>query len=270
MSITRLLAVLLALLSSLPAARGQDTEATREQIFDGLVAPLALVPDMLLTPVLEATSNVDALVAMAEAVAQGSPGAELPAAPTGSLGALSKVTEVLELMAANTEWMGHMNLALTHHRREVMEALQRVRKGAIAAGTLTNDGVIAWTESDGRISVGLADEGVLHVPRYEASLVLVPLEPGDPPFIEYGPAISFPGYRTVAAGLRAADAVASLSHLPGPGASAGGGDRPAASPRYSPRRPFVRGLLLYHTRRDRGQPVKRITRLMAWNTTFIP
>jgi hypothetical protein len=250
------------------AAEGaaEEHQPTRAEVYDGLVAPLALAPDILLTPVLGAVREPTTVVAAATKLKDHPKGEAPPAMPSGHLAVLAHVPEVLHLMAANPDWMANMNMAMSFHRKEVMDAIQRVRRGAVEVGNLSTDEVITVKDANGRVTIGLTDEAVLRVPRYEGSLVYhAPLEDG-PPLVSYGPEITFPGYRSAAAGLRAVDAVARKAQAsPSAGSGAAGSvsvgtvyPKPSGSLRA-----FSTGMFLSRNRqRHRGEPVRQISNTM--------
>jgi hypothetical protein len=244
----------------------QEHQPTREEVYDGLVAPLALAPDILLTPVLGAVRDPATVIAAATELTDHPKGEVPPAMPSGHLAVLAHVPEVLHLMAANPDWMANMNMAMTFHRKEVMDAIQRVRRGAVEVGNLATDEVMTVKDANGRVTIGLTDAAVLRVPRYEGSLVYhSPLEDG-PPLVSYGPEITFPGYKSAAAGLRSVDAVARKAQATPSGSSGGTGSVSVGTvyPKTSGSlRAFSTGMYLSRNRqRHRGEPVRQISDAM--------
>jgi|GEM_PF-4919027 len=251
---------------------GSNQPPTAEEFFDGLVAPMALAPDMLLTPVMGALSNPEALIKAAAAMAEHPNDQKPPPMPSGHLAVLAHAPELLHLMADNPEWMDLMKQGMTFKRAEVMTAIQRVRRGALEVGNLKTDSVITVKDIDGRITIGLTDETVLRVPRYDGSLVyLTPLEEG-PQLLAYGPALTFPGYRTAAAGLRSLDSITSMrtGALGGFGKGGGGaGGGGTHYPNVGARRSLMPGLLISRNHsRNRDDPARRLTSMMGWHAFY--
>jgi hypothetical protein len=129
-----------------PAAPPGPIGLTAAQL-DQLVAPVALYPDPLLTDVLAASTYpaqvVEAQRFVTDPANAGLAGAALTdkAASHGwdaSVQALLPFPQVLQMMDSNLEWTDRLGRAVIEQQADVMNAVQRLRQRAEAAGALRN------------------------------------------------------------------------------------------------------------------------------------
>src|SRR4029078_3980408 len=76
---------------------------------------------------------------------------------------------VIGRMADDRDWTENLGDAVLAQPDDVLDAVQRMRSRAVAAGTLTsNDAQVVETEDD-NVTIDPADPNVVYVPAYDAS-----------------------------------------------------------------------------------------------------
>jgi uncharacterized membrane protein YgcG len=162
-----------------PAPTDQDPFAkmSKEQL-QRLVAPIALYPDALVAQILSA-STFPSEVVDANNWVKAHPG--LSPADLGaqvdketwdpSVKALAQYPTVLANLASNLGWTSELGDAYFNQSKDVMEAVQEMRKKAKKAGTLKTTSQENVTEGDGRVEIEPVDPDVLYVPAYDPWLV---------------------------------------------------------------------------------------------------
>jgi hypothetical protein len=165
-------------------AAQQDEELLDEGQLDDLVAPVALYPDALLAQVLvAATYPIDIVKAerwLADnpdlddkeraGLAEGEdwdPSVQVLAGgfPT-----------VVDQMAEDIDWTENLGDAMLAQTDDLLDAVQRQRARAAAAGNLeSNDAQLVETSEDDQISIQPADPGVVYVPSYDATAAYQPV-----------------------------------------------------------------------------------------------
>ena len=167
---------------------------------DSLVAPIALYPDNLLAQVLVASTYPLEIIqlqqwmnknpdlegdALADAVA------EQPWDP--SIQSMAVVPEAVERLANDIQWTTELGNAFLAQQGDVMDAVQRMRKGAQDKGALeSNEQQVVETkvvEQKTVIVVESADPEVIYVPSYNPTYVY------PPPVYPYPP-VYYPPYST--------------------------------------------------------------------------
>jgi hypothetical protein len=139
-----------------------------------LVAPVALYPDALLAEVL-AAATFPADVDEAAQWMQRSPFVNADQVATAvdampwdaSVKALTEFPTVLANMEQNLSWVSALGDAYFNQPDDVMEAVQMLRRRAIAAGTLQSNAQITVTNQNGVIVITPADAGLVYVPTYD-------------------------------------------------------------------------------------------------------
>jgi hypothetical protein len=190
-----------------PPAQGQpqepvasptaSTAALAQAQLDQLLAPIALYPDQLLSQVLMASTYPLEIAEAARWInAPGNRslnGEALTKALQGkhwdpSVMALVAFPDVLQIMCARLEWTDKLGDAFLAQQTEVMDAVQRLRQEAIAAGTFKSGpqcGCVVETSND-IVTVSPASVEVVYVPVYNPVLVY-----GTWPYPLYPP-VAFP------------------------------------------------------------------------------
>ena len=181
--ISRFFAALLALAVVVPGwAQGEAPPYSKEQL-DQLLAPVALYPDSLLTQLLMA-ATYPAQVAEAVTWSAANPNVKGDAAVTKaesqgwepSVTSLVAFPQVLATMGQKPEWVQDLGDAFLAQPQETMDAVQRLRKAAQAAGTLKTteqQKVVVQnpTPQQTVIVIEPAQPQVVYVPTYNPTVV---------------------------------------------------------------------------------------------------
>jgi hypothetical protein len=179
------------------ANAGQAKPLSTQQL-DSLVAPIALYPDPLLGEVL-AASTYPFEIAEAEQWVQDhqkwKPSKLMKEAKRQnwdpSIQGLVAFPQVLERLNQNISWTTPLGNAFLAQQKDVMQAVQRMRMQAQAAGKLqsTPQETVAMANQDGQsaITIEPANSDVWYVPYYNPAFVW------GPPVYGYYPAILYPG-----------------------------------------------------------------------------
>jgi hypothetical protein len=179
---SRVVAALLLLLFGVAAAmpaRADDAPPSIGQI-DAALAPVALYPDALLTPLLMATTYPDE-VAEADGWLGETGNAKLrgdelmvaleprPWAP--SVKALVPFPVTLHMMASRAAWMAQLGRATIAAPALVAAEIQHLRRLAVATGKLKSGPRITVRDQGGVIAIATADPAMVYVPVYNPALV---------------------------------------------------------------------------------------------------
>jgi Protein of unknown function (DUF3300) len=171
------------------AATADEYALLTPQELDGLVAPIALYPDALVAQVLGAATFpyeiVDAVVwlkqnssltgeSLLKAVDQQS--------WDPAVKALTQFPTVLDNLAKNLAWTSSLGEASATQQQDVMEAVQRMRAKAYAAGNLkTSSEIKVVQENPQTIIIQPANPQIVYVPTYNPTVI-------------YGTPVVVPGY----------------------------------------------------------------------------
>ena len=201
-----MLAAFAALSLILPAAPASAQTGAAPPVgqIDAAVAPVALYPDALLTPLLmaatypdevaeadgwlgeahNATLKGDALVAALE-----------PRPWDPSVKALVPFPVTLDMMAARPAWMALLGHAVIAAPAAVTAEIQKLRRQAIAVGKLKSSPRLTVRDEGGVIAIAPADPAVVYVPVYNPALVFAawPYPDFPPVFIEPPPGFEVSG-----------------------------------------------------------------------------
>jgi hypothetical protein len=170
-------------------SQGDEYALLTPEELDGLVAPIALYPDALVAQVLGAATFpyeiVDAVVwlkqnsaltseSLAKAVDQQS--------WDPAVKALTQFPSVLDNLAKNLAWTSSLGEASATQQQDVMEAIQRMRAKAHAAGNLKSSSEIKVVqETPQTIIIQPANPQIVYVPTYNPTVI-------------YGAPVVVPGY----------------------------------------------------------------------------
>lgn len=165
---------------------------TAPQELDAMLAPIALYPDPLVAQILMAATYplevVEAdrwLQEPANAALTGEQlvGALDQQAWDPSVKSLVPFPQILHMMDSNLDWTERIGNAFLADEAAVMDAVQRLRQRAQAAGKLVSSPQQDVSTNDGVIEIEPADPGMVYVPVYDPALVygLWPY-PAFPPF----------------------------------------------------------------------------------------
>jgi hypothetical protein len=185
-----------------PQAPPPAAAAFPPQQLDALVAPIALYPDALLGQILVASTYPLELVEAAQWLRQNRAlqGTQLMDAARQqnwdpSIQALVAFPDVINRMTSDVRWMTDLGNAFLAQQADVMNAVQRLRSQAMAAGKLasTSQETVTTQTQGGQTAINIqpADPQVVYVPTYNPEYVWGPPDYGYyyPPL--YYPAIGF-------------------------------------------------------------------------------
>jgi len=156
---------------------------------DALVAPIALYPDPLIALILPASTAPGDLSAAASYLVQYGDVTRIDSQPWDpSVRGLAHYPTVVSWMAENMPWTQALGSAFLSSPSDVMEAIQRMRARARAAGNLVSTPQQQVYEDDGQIDIYPAQPDAVYVPAYDDSVVYSegPAYGYDGPFISYG------------------------------------------------------------------------------------
>jgi uncharacterized membrane protein YgcG len=166
----------------------QYMKQTAEQL-QQLVAPIALYPDSLVAQILAASTFPEQVVEADRWVQEhpdlkgtdlGNAVDQQPWDP--SVKALTAFPSVLGNMDKNLSWTSSLGDAYYNQQKEVMDAVQVMRRKAQDAGNLKSSPQQTVTEQDSAIDIEPADPDVVYVPAYD-------------PWLVYGyPIVAWPGW----------------------------------------------------------------------------
>jgi len=179
-----------------PAAEAAKPVFTDAEL-DQLVAPVALYPDPLLSEILMASTYPVEVVEADRwrripdnaALADGAlSGALEQERWDPSVKSLTPFPQVLKMMDDNLDWTERLGEAFIADPAALMDAVQRLRRQAQAAGKLASNAQEAVTDEDGEITIEPANAQTVYVPDYNPQVVFVPW-----PYPDWPPDY-FPGY----------------------------------------------------------------------------
>jgi len=168
---------------------GPEGQPLPPQQLEQMVAPIALYPDALVAQILAAATYPEQVVEAdqwRQQMGNASPDQIAQAANTQqwdpSVKALTAFPSVLSQMDRNMQWTSDLGNAYYNQPQDVMDAVQRMRQRAQAAGSLGDTQQQTVSEDDGGIAIEPASPDVVYVPVYD-------------PWVVYGtPVAVFPGY----------------------------------------------------------------------------
>lgn len=163
-----------------------------EAQLDQLLAPVALYPDALLSQVLMAATYPLEVIEAARWVRDPHNASLKGEALTRALGekdwapsvkSLVPFPQVLDMMDTHLDWMQNLGDAFLAREADVMNAVQRLRSRAVAAGNLHTGDEMAVVPEGRTIVIRPANPGVIYVPVYDPLVVFGAWPyPAYPPF----------------------------------------------------------------------------------------
>ncbi len=156
---------------AMPPDGGQLTAAQLEQ----LVGPIALYPDALIALILPAaTTPADIVLAARYLKDAGDPAAVASRSWDESVKSLVHYAEVVKWMDENLAWTKQLGEAFAQQPAEVMQAIQRLRAKARAAGTLQDSPQQQVLADGDMLMIVPTQPSVLYVPYYDPLVVYAP------------------------------------------------------------------------------------------------
>ncbi|HEY4931258.1 MAG TPA: DUF3300 domain-containing protein [Terriglobales bacterium] len=175
-----------------PPYQESDQAPLTASDIENIVSPIALYPDQLIAQILGAATYPDQVTAASNYVNNTNLKDEaLMKAVDGqpwdpSVKALTQFPTVLDQMAKNLAWTSALGDAAFNQQKDVMAAIQKLRKQAKDAGNLkTSKEIKVVQESPQTIVIQQANPQVVYVPTYNPTVV-------------YGYPYNPPGYSTAA------------------------------------------------------------------------
>ena len=158
-----------------------DTLFTPEEL-DDLLAPIALYPDPLIAQILPAATFIDQIDEAARYVRQYGKSAQIDSQPWDvSVRAVAHYPDVLFMMDQKYDWTVSLGQAFVMQQQDVMDAIQRLRAEAEAAGNLTSTPQQQVVVEQEIIRIVPAEPEVIYVPVYDPMVVYV-----ENPYPSYG------------------------------------------------------------------------------------
>lgn len=196
------IAGLLAVLLTLPAASAQERPAFSPEELDQMLAPIALYPDSLLSQVLMA-ATYPLEVVQAARWSRANPhlkGQDAVRAVEAmdwdpSVKSLVAFPQVLHRMDEQLDWTQRLGEAFLDQEPHVMDAIQGLRQRAERAGGLRSNEQMRVTRQEQHIIIEPAQPQVVYVPYYDPAVVYGPWWwPAYPPVYWGPPAGYYAGY----------------------------------------------------------------------------
>jgi hypothetical protein len=148
-------------------AQVNDTLFAPEELAD-LLAPIALYPDPLIAQILPAATFVDQIDEAERYVRQYGKSARIDDQPWDvSVKAVAHYPDVLFMMDQKYDWTASLGQAFVNQQEDVMDAIQRLRAEAVAAGNLVSTPQQQVVDDDGVISIVPAEPAMIYVPSYD-------------------------------------------------------------------------------------------------------
>ncbi len=156
-----------------PATGGSPLRSTAE--LESLLAPIALYPDALIALILPAATAPAEIVLASRLLRESSANRPLieQQAWDESVKSLAYYPDVLKWMDENLEWTKQVGEAFITQPAEVMQAVQRLRAQARAAGTLIDTSQQQVLTDLDVIRIVPTQPNVIYVPYYEPAMVFV-------------------------------------------------------------------------------------------------
>ena len=180
------LCLVLAICGAAGAQSAPGYQALSTTALDKLVGPVALYPDPMLVQVFEAAKHPDDVAQAAEWLKNGNDAASLGQQPCDpSVAALANYPTVLNMMAGQVGWTTQLGQAYQFQSKDVLSAVQRLRRQAKAQGNLASGAQQKVVVENNTIQIVPASPEVIYVPTYNPTVVYT--QPANP----YAPLIAF-------------------------------------------------------------------------------
>lgn len=220
---------------SQPAAGTEHTQPVfKPEELEQMLAPIALYPDALLAQILMAATYPLEIVQADRWVKQPEhkdlKGEQLAQALDTetwdpSVKSLAPFPQILHMMSDKLDWTQRLGDAVLAQRKDVLEAVQSLRKRAEAAGTLATTEQQQVVVQDQAVAIKPADPEKVYVPVYNSSVVYGPWPyPAYPPPYYPPPPAYAPVGSALMSGIGFATGVAVVGSIWGWGDCDWGGD----------------------------------------------
>jgi hypothetical protein len=180
-----------------PAASASSAtvvELFTEQQLDDLLGPIALYPDALIGLILPASTSPTEIVLAARFLKMGNAPSRADSEPwDDSVRALARYPDTVRWMDENLAWTKQLGEAFLAQPDDVMNAIQRLRARALAAGNLFSTPQQQVVSEGGYIRILPAQPEVIFAPYYNPQLIYLarPSYPSwDAPLLAFGAGFS--------------------------------------------------------------------------------
>lgn len=173
--------------TTLPQAEFAPALLSLEQL-EQLLGPIALYPDALIALILPA-STVPTDVVLAARQLRDAPNDRSQIEHRSwdeSVKSLSNYPEVLQWLDENLPWTKQVGEAFLAQPAEVMQAIQKLRNQARAAGTLVDTPQQQVVTESNIVRIVPTQPDIIYVPRYEPEVVFVSQPVYSRPFVTFG------------------------------------------------------------------------------------
>lgn len=155
---------------------GEPIPVLDANALEALVAPIALYPDELLSIILPASTYPLQIVQAARYLEahEANPKLEPSADWDDTIVALLNYPEAIALLDSDLDWTSSLGEAVLVQQPDVVQAVQRFRERAYAAGNLHSDEYQTVSHTNGVIEITSADPQGVYVPYYEPAQVIYP------------------------------------------------------------------------------------------------
>ena len=181
--------------AALPSQAAPGTAVLSRAQIEAMLAPIALYPDQLLTQILMAAAYpqevADADRWVKDPAHANLNGEQLAAelAPIDwdpSVKSLVPFPQVLATMAEHLDWTEALGATFVAQQADVLDAVQRLRRQAQAAGYLRSTPQMTVVDAGGVIVIEPADPTLLYVPTYDPGVIY-----GAWPYAAYPPVVIY-------------------------------------------------------------------------------
>lgn len=150
------------------------TALSGEQL-DALVGPIALYPDELLAITMPASTFPLEIVQAARYLEQHKSNSELKPNESwdSSVLGLLNYPDVIEKMNQDLDWTSQLGDAVVNQQQDLMDAIQRFRAQANAAGNLESSEQVTVVQEQEIITIESTSTEVIYVPDYNPTVVIV-------------------------------------------------------------------------------------------------
>ena len=177
---------------NLPPSSATISTSTAPQLSDAqletLLGPVALYPDALIALILPAATAPSDVVLAARFLAVNRDELQLENQPWDeSVRSLARYPDVIKWMDENLSWTKQVGEAFLAQPADVMQAVQRLRARARAAGTLVDTPEQKIVTEGEVILIEPAQPNIIYVPRYDPEIVYYTRVSGwSQPYVTFG------------------------------------------------------------------------------------
>lgn len=177
-----------ALLPSSPTTGNPTAPQLEPAQLESLLGPIALYPDALIALILPAATEPSDIVLAARFLAAKPTSLPVENQPWDeSVRSLARYSDIIKWLDENLAWTKQLGEAFLAQPAEVMQAIQRLRTRARAAGTLINTPEQKIVTEGEIILIEPTQPEVIYVPRYDPEVVYVTRSPNwNQPYMYFG------------------------------------------------------------------------------------